>query len=193
MGMHWLDLVIIGVISLSILTGVIRGFIKELIALCIWVLAIWMGYQYAPLLDPYLNSWISDKSIRFIAGFVIIMVSTLITGGIFNAVLGILMKKSGLSGTDRILGIVFGFARGFFIVTLGLLVLQMTSLSREEQTKDSRLMVMFQPSVQWISARVPSILAKMRTLDQEGQLTESMMPEQASHETEQTKNLHAML
>ena len=193
MGMHWLDLVIIGVISLSILTGVIRGFIKELIALCIWVLAIWMGYQYAPLLDPYLNSWISDKSIRFIAGFVIIMVSTLITGGIFNAVLGILMKKSGLSGTDRILGIVFGFARGFFIVTLGLLVLQMTSLSREEQTKDSRLMVMFQPSVQWISARVPSILAKMRTLDQEGQLTESMMPVQPSQETEQTQNLHAML
>ena len=193
MGMHWLDLVIIGVISLSILTGVIRGFIKELIALCIWVLAIWMGYQYAPLLDPYLNSWISDKSIRFIVGFVIIMVSTLITGGIFNAVLGILMKKSGLSGTDRILGIVFGFARGFFIVTLGLLVLQMTSLSREEQTKDSRLMVMFQPSVQWISARVPSILAKMRTLDQEGQLTESMMPVQPSQETEQTQNLHAML
>ncbi len=191
MGMHWLDLVIIGVISLSILTGVIRGFIKELIALCIWVLAIWLGYQYAPLLDPYLISWISDKSIRFIAGFIIIMVSALITGGIFNAILGILMKKSGLSGTDRMLGIVFGFARGVFIVTLGLVVLQMTSLSREEQIKDSRLMAMFQPSVQWMSARVPSILAKMRTLDQEGQLTESMMPVEAPQETEQLQNLHA--
>ena len=193
MGMHWLDLVILGVIFLSILTGVIRGFVKELIALCIWTLAIWLGYQYAPSLDPYLISWISDKSIRFIAGFIILMVSTLIAGGIFNAILGILMKKSGLSGTDRMLGIVFGFARGVFIVTLGLVVLQMTSLSREEQIRDSRLLATFQPSVQWVSAQVPGILAKMRTLDQKGQLTESMMPMELSPESEQAPSLHAML
>lgn len=175
MGMHWLDLVIIGVISLSVLTGVIRGFIKELIALCIWGLAIWLGYHYAPSFDSYFSSWISDKSIRFIASFILIMIAVLIIGGIFNALLGMIMKKSGLSSTDRLLGMCFGFARGVFIVALGLVVLNMTSLTKETQVKDSHLMITFDPAVHWMSARVPLVLAKMRSLDQDGHLVDSMM------------------
>ncbi|MCC5791830.1 MAG: CvpA family protein [Legionellaceae bacterium] len=180
MGIHWLDAVIGGIILLSVITGLIRGFVKELIALCIWALAIWLGYHYADILDARLAPWLAEKSIRFIVGFIVIMVSTLIAGGIFNFLLGIIMKKSGLSGTDRLLGMGFGFARGFFIVALGLVVLQMTSLTRQEQMRQSYLIGAFTPAVGWISAQVPSILNKIRDIDQGGQFSHAFIDQDAT-------------
>ena len=43
MQLQWVDLAIIAVIGLSVLTGLFRGFVKELVALCVWILAIWLG------------------------------------------------------------------------------------------------------------------------------------------------------
>lgn len=165
MSVHWLDIVILGVMLLSMLTGIIRGFVKELIALVIWVLAISLAYHFSPVLDPYLRGWMSDQRFRFIAGFIAIMLSVLIVGGIANALLSMLMKKSGLSGTDRILGMGFGFARGVFIVSLGLVVFHMTSLSKEEQLKDSKMLVAFSPAVDWMSSKVPAIIDKLKQFD----------------------------
>ena len=176
MGMHWLDIAIITVISVSIITGLIRGFVKELIAITIWGLAIWLAYHYASSLDGYLLKWISEASIRYLVGFIAILLSTLVIGGVINALLALLMKKSGLSGTDRMLGMVFGFARGVFIVALGLVVLQMTSLSNDTQIKDSRLLAVFNPAVQWISSRVPQVLAKMNVLEKQSPLKVTMIP-----------------
>ncbi len=49
---HWLDYIILVIISLSILTGLFRGFVKEVIALCSWISAIWLGYHYSHILQP---------------------------------------------------------------------------------------------------------------------------------------------
>lgn len=171
MGMHWLDIIILTVIALSIITGVIRGFVKELIAITIWGLAIWLAYHYSPALDVYLVDWIPETSLRYLASFVIILLATLIAGGIMNALLALLLKKSGLSGTDRLLGMIFGFVRGVFVVALGLVVLQMTSLSKETQVKDSRLLVVFHPAVNWVSSRVPNLLAQMSAIEKPSQLS----------------------
>mgnify|MGYP006371064045 FL=1 len=43
---HWVDYVIIAIIGLSVITGLFRGFVKELIALTVWVLAIWLALNY---------------------------------------------------------------------------------------------------------------------------------------------------
>lgn len=165
MGMHWLDIGIIAIVALSVITGLVRGFVKELVALLVWVIALWMGYQYSSILDSHLSGWIADKKFRYLAGFVIIMLSVLVAGGIFNAIFGLIMKKSGLSSVDRILGMGFGFARGVFIASLGLVVLQMTSLSREDQVKDSRLMVALNPMVNWMSLKVPLLMTQIKRLD----------------------------
>ncbi len=169
-GMNWLDYTILGIIILSIITGVLRGFIKELIAICVWALAIWLGYHYANSLDSFFTGWINDARIRYGIGFIIIMVATLVVGGICNAFLGMILKKSGLSATDRILGMGFGFLRGVFIASLVIVVLQMTSLEKQDSMKNSQLAAQFEPIVVTFKSYIPTLVQHIKTLDSASQL-----------------------
>ena len=85
MQLHWVDIAIIAVIGLSVLTGLFRGFVKELIALCAWALAIWFGFKYSQILDPWLSPYIQEHSIRSAASFIIILFAVLLAGGVVNA------------------------------------------------------------------------------------------------------------
>ena len=165
MSWYWIDYVIIAVIGLSVITGLFRGFVKELIALCVWILAIWLAFTYSPLLDPWLQSYVHDKTARTVVAFVAILLGTIIVGGMFNALLSFILHRSGLSGTDRVLGLGFGFARGVFIVALLMLVVKMTSLPQEEYTRQSYLYAKFDPLVDWLYARTPELIKKAKVLD----------------------------
>lgn len=165
MQLHWVDLTIIAIIGLSIITGLVRGFVKEFIALCVWIMAIWLAFKYSASLDPFLQKYIQDQTVRKVTGFVAILVATLILGGIVNALLSFILKKSGLSGTDRILGMGFGFLRGVFIVALIMVVLRMTSMPYEQYSNDSRLYAKFDPVVVWLYDLMPEMIKKAKVLD----------------------------
>lgn len=165
--LHWVDLSILAIILLSVITGLARGFVKELLALCIWALAIWLAYNHSQSLDPLLQKYLQDPMVRAIAGFVLVLISTLVLGGIINAILGFIMKRSGLSGTDRILGMGFGFIRGVFLVAVIMVVIKMTSLPHELYAKESRLYAQFDPLVAWIHDLMPDLIKKVQVLDQE--------------------------
>lgn len=164
MSWHWIDLVILAVITISVITGLIRGFVKELVALCIWILAIWVAYKYSKILDPWLLKYIQDQTVRTIAAFVIILIAMLLVGGIINATLSYILKRAGLSGTDRLLGMVFGFVRGVFIVALMMLVIKMTSFPYEEYERQSLLYKEFNPIVNWLSTLMPQFLKQAKSL-----------------------------
>jgi len=162
---YWVDLVILVVIGLSVLTGIIRGLVKEVLALGIWILAIWLAFNYSEGLDPWLQHYIQDKTARMVVGFIAIMVGTLIAGGLFNALLGYLLKQSGLSSTDRILGMGFGFVRGVFIVSFVMVVMQMTSMPIATYKQSSVLYAKFDPMVAWLYGYTPALLKKIQTLE----------------------------
>lgn len=109
---QWIDIILFIVIGLSTITGLLRGFIKEFIALGIWILAIWAGYNYSNALNPYLQPYIQDQSLRTLAGFVVIVLGVLITGGIANAILGLFLRGSGLGAMDKVLGGFLGLPAG---------------------------------------------------------------------------------
>lgn len=165
MSWHWIDYVIIAVVGLSVITGLFRGFVKELIALCVWILAIWLAFTYSPILDPWLQSYVHDKTARTVVAFVAILLATIILGGIVNALLSFILHRSGLSGTDRLLGMGFGFVRGVFIVALLMLVVKLTSFPQEEFTKKSFLYPKFDPLVNWLEGRTPELIKKVNVLD----------------------------
>ena len=168
--MNWLDYTILGIILLSTLTGILRGFVKELIALCIWILAIWLGYHYANSFGGLLNGWVEDDRLRYGIGFIVIMVATLIVGGICNTFLGFILKKSGLSTTDRVLGMGFGVVRGVFIVSLVLVVVQMTSLVKQDGMKHSQLAAQFNPIVIKLKSYIPTLIQRIKSIDSTNQL-----------------------
>lgn len=182
---HWIDLAIVGIIALSVLTGLFRGLIKEVIALCIWILAIWLAFNYSPVLDPWMQKYIQDKTVRTVTSFILIMLATLIVGGIANALLGFILKRSGLSGTDRILGMGFGFVRGVFIVALILTVIKMTSLPYQVYAQESTLYAKFDPLVSWLDASMPDFLTKVKSIDN----AEKKMAPRSTNATEKLNRL----
>lgn len=165
MQLHWVDIAIIVVIGLSVLTGLFRGFVKELIALCSWVLAIGFGFKYSPLLDPWLSPYIQESSMRSAAGFILILFATLLVGGVVNALLSFILKRTGLSGTDRTLGMGFGFIRGVFIVALLMVAVKMTSLPSQEYEQKSKLYARFEPVVAVIYEHLPGVIKQVKTVE----------------------------
>lgn len=163
--LHWVDYAIIAVVGLSMITGLIRGFVKESIAMGVWILAVWLAITYSSQLAVLLEPYIGDASARAIVAFAATVILTLIAGGLFNSLLGFVLKRSGLSGTDRVLGMGFGFVRGAFIVAILMLVVNMTSLPHEEYRTQSTLYAKFDPLVTWLSGFAPAFIKRMQVFE----------------------------
>ena len=160
----WVDLVIIAIVGLSVITGLSRGFIKELIALGVWIVAIWLAFTYLSTVEGMLLPYLHDQTVRKVVAFIAILLATIIAGGVVNLVLGLILRHSGLSGTDRLLGMGFGFVRGVFIVALIMLVLQMAAIPNHF-LQQSRLYPKFVPIVNWLGGFMPNLISKVKVLD----------------------------
>lgn len=141
---NWADWVIVGIIALSCVISLLRGFIKEALSVVIWVTAFVVATWFSPKLAPLLAVYIEAISLRQMAAFTALFIATLLVGGAVNYLLATLVKATGLSGTDRLLGVLFGFIRGFVIVMVIVLYLpKMVPVDQDEWWNDSRLILHF--------------------------------------------------
>ncbi|MEO9946313.1 CvpA family protein [Paraglaciecola sp.] len=147
--MNWIDYTIIGVIILSAVISLIRGFVKEAISLAIWFSAFFIASQFYADLATYLTRF-EDDMIRNGIAIAILFVATLIVGGLVNYLISQLVQFSGLGGTDRALGLVFGGLRGVLIVSALLFFLDtFTPLSDSDWWGASILIPEFSLIIEW--------------------------------------------
>jgi membrane protein required for colicin V production len=172
--MNWADYTILAVLALSVLMGLWRGFIGEVLALVCWVLAFWVAWMFGPALAERFSASISTPSVRVLLAYVLCFVTVLIAGAIVAFLMRKLVEGSGLSGSDRLLGMVFGLVRGFALVTLVVLLLGFTPFRRDPWWNESRLMPNFEIGARWLGDRLPSEVAKY--LEPVGNLPAPVLP-----------------
>lgn len=139
--MNGADYLILGVLVLSTLLGMVRGFVREAIALLAWLGGLWLAWRYAPVLEPLLGGAVGHPPASTWVARITIVIGVLLIGWLVAAALGYFLRHSGLSVmVDRLLGMVFGFVRGAVVVAVFVLLGQFVELDRVDWWRRSHLM-----------------------------------------------------
>jgi membrane protein required for colicin V production len=149
--MNWADWAIIGIFSLSCLIGLIRGFVREALSLIIWVAAVLVAKVFGGQLEILLVDQIESPSVRLMTAYTVLFITTLLLGAMLSYLIGALVRATGLSGTDRLLGMVFGAARAFIIVMALLILLPgFVPVKEEEWWQQAQLIPHFLACEEWV-------------------------------------------
>ncbi len=165
--LNWLDYVILVVVGLSVVISLMRGLVRESLSLTTWVLAVWLAIKFYLALAEISPAVIQSEAIRNVAAFLLIFIVVLIVGTILSYAVARLVHKTGLSGTDRLLGGMFGFARGVFLMAVLLLVIELFDEPEPEQQQwltASYLAGYFLPVTEWLIQRIPQSLDQSSAL-----------------------------
>jgi len=127
-GLNWADWTLIIIIALSGLMSLKRGFIKEALSLATWVVAFVVARRFHANFQTLLSGSIDEPVIQVIAAFSLLFIGTLLIGAGVNFVVGALIRLTGLTPIDRMLGIVFGLARGLILSIVMVAVLRLTPM-----------------------------------------------------------------
>lgn len=159
-GMTGVDYALIGIIVLSGLIGLVRGLVQEALSLIAWVAAVWMALSFSQQLAPLLSGQIATESVRIMVAFATLFLVTLIFAAVANYLIGQLVDKTGLSGTDHLLGVVFGVVRGVAVIALLVLLAGATTLPQSLWWKQSSLIWNFQTPALWLRDFLPADIAE---------------------------------
>lgn len=146
---------ILGIILLSALISLARGFVREAFSLAVWVLAFWVSWSFFRDLEVPLQAWIGSPTARLGIAFAALMIATLTIGGLVNYLIIQLVERTGMSGTDRLIGMVFGAARGILLVAVLVLLAGLTPLPNESWWLKSTLVGYFQELSFWLLDLLP--------------------------------------
>jgi membrane protein required for colicin V production len=168
--MNGADLLILGVLVLSTLLGLVRGFVREAIAVLAWLGGLWLAWRYAPLLEPYLGGTIGEPPVSTWTARALIVLLVLVVGWMIAALLSHLLRHSGLSLlVDRLLGALFGFLRGAVVIAVFVLVGRFVELTEVEWWKESQLLPYATELAGWIQTFAETGMKMLEEQAQAGQ------------------------
>ena len=155
-----IDYVILSIVVVSTLISLVRGFVKESLSLLTWIAAFAIAIGFAQTASALVPKAVDIQSARVALAFMVLFVLVLIIGGIINWIISTLVNKTGLTGTDRSVGMIFGLVRGVFIVAILILLAHLTAMPNESWWRASTLIPQFQIVSGWIQAMLPADMAQ---------------------------------
>jgi len=133
------DYLLIAVFLLSALMGLFRGLVKEALSLLGWIVAVWCAWRFGAAVANWIPSVADDSVIEIWAARIIVVIVVLILSGLLSRLIGIVIHQTGLSGTDRMVGMVFGMARGAVLIALVVMMLDAAGFAADPWWQESKL------------------------------------------------------
>lgn len=168
-----IDYLLIGVFAASAVIGLLRGFVKEAISLSGWILAIWGAWRFGADVAARLPGFVEDGTVKIWVARLMVLIGVLFVSGLLSWLTSLLIDKSALSGTNRVVGMVFGLARGVVFAGLAVYVLEVAGFDEESWWSESKLI----PYVEPIARKLSDLAADgMQMLDPTVDQIESPLP-----------------
>lgn len=154
------DYAVLTIVGLSVLLSVIRGLVREVLALLAWVAAFVAASLFGGRLAALLPTEIPSGELRLLAAFIGIFFAVLLAMGLLAVILSRLVRRAGLSVEDRILGGLFGMARGLVIVMVLVLAAGLTALPKNPEWRNALFSSPLETAAMVIRHWMPADVAK---------------------------------
>jgi|TARA_B110000977_G_scaffold145984_1_gene185172 membrane protein required for colicin V production len=135
----YFDYAVIAIVGLSVVVSMMRGAVKEMLAILGWIAAFYVAKAYSPLLATFLPEGIPTEALKTLIAFVILLIAVLFLNGLITMAISGVISKVGLGWINRFLGMLFGFAKGLLISCVLVLLAGLTSLPKEQMWTDAVL------------------------------------------------------
>ncbi len=137
-----------------------RGAVKEILAVAGWIIAFYVARTYASQLIPLLPSDIPTESLKVLAAMIILMLAVLLVTSLISIALSGLIKKLGMNWLNRGVGAAFGFVRGLLIVCLLVFLAGFTQLPKDERWTNAMFSAPLEALVKTVQPWLPPSIAK---------------------------------
>lgn len=154
------DYVVLGIVAASVLLGLWRGVVSEVLALVAWVAGFMAARTWAEPASVFFAGMVSDATLRYAAGFGAVLIGVLVIFAVGRVVLSLLLRAVGLGLIDRLLGAGFGIARGVLIAFVAVLLGGMTTLPKESWWREAQLSPPLETAVIAAKPWLPDEVAK---------------------------------
>jgi membrane protein required for colicin V production len=154
------DIAVLAIVGFSIALGVLRGLVREVLALVAWVAAFLLSNFLAPEAARLLPRGMGSEEIRMLVSYVVVFIIVLVALSVLAVLASKLVKVVGLGASDRVVGGVFGLARGVLVVMILVLLAGLTSLPRQSAWRDAILNVPLEAFAGHVKAWLPADLSK---------------------------------
>ena len=155
----WADYAILAIVGISALISIVRGFVREALSLAGWIAAVWVAFAFSSPVAALLENQVAVPSARQALAALALFTATLLVTGIVTYFVGLVVERTGLSGTDRAMGMVFGIGRGAVIVLILVLLAGLTPIPRDPWWQRSQLIPPFQRVAMEVTSFLPAEIA----------------------------------
>lgn len=159
------DYIVLSIIGLSVILSVMRGVVREVLAIGGLVAAFYVGVTYTNQLLPMMPVDIPNEALRVLAAFLVLFLATLLLATLLGIALSAIFKKAGLGWLNRFLGALFGVARGLLIVCVIVFLAGLTDIPKDPRWRNAMFSAPIEALVVNLLPWVPESIAKQVKYD----------------------------
>jgi membrane protein required for colicin V production len=161
MDLHWVDWALLAVLALSVLVGVVRGFVFEVLSLLGWVVAWFAAQWFAADVGPHLPLGTPGSALNLAAAFTLCFVAAIVAWSLLARLVRLLVQATPLSLPDRALGAGFGLLRGVVLLLAVATVVALTPAAGSAPWRESHGAMWLNTAMHGLKPVLPAQVAKL--------------------------------